>query len=448
MSNEHLLEVRNNGAEAAIIFLHGFSGNLEATWRSFYGYVIDDPLFNSWDVYSLGYPSNPMPGVNWWRTDPPISMISKFISAQVTHLNLAKYKVLKIVAHSMGGLVAQSICANSLEVAGKVAGIIHYGTPSNGLKKAKLFGFLNPQIRDMKWKSPFIMSLRGEWDKLQTSSHRLNFLSVAGMSDDFVPEQSSLAPFPKENHFVIPGDHLEIVRPQSSHSYPIEAFKVLFFGGDYSLSPSLSAAQAVERKEFEKAIELYRSCYADLDNEAFRLYALALDSLGFAEKAINVLEESHERGTDFRGILAGRYKRRWRNSGRSMKDADRACELYLDAYKESESNRDYGQCYYHAINLAFMEFVYRKDKMKAARWARQAKDYAENDLYSAWALATCAEALIYMGDIKGGLEVYDKAFHDTRFGPRELMSMLWQLSEINELMRNEDVERWIASVTS
>eukprot|EP00831_Metopus_contortus_P028580 TRINITY_DN23704_c0_g1_i2.p1 TRINITY_DN23704_c0_g1~~TRINITY_DN23704_c0_g1_i2.p1 ORF type:complete len:408 (+),score=49.11 TRINITY_DN23704_c0_g1_i2:93-1316(+) len=353
-----------------------------------------------------------------------------------------------INAEYMGGLVAQNICSNSSEVAEKVVGVIHYGTPSRGLKKAKCFGFLNPQIRDMKWDSPFIVSLRERWDKLQSRGCRPNFLSVAGMSDYFVPEQSSLGPFPKEHHFAIPGDHLEIVRPTSCCSYPIEAFKTHFLGDQYKVSPSLSAAQAVEKKEFEKAIELYSSCYADLDDEAFKLYALALDSLGYSEKAIKVLEDSLGRGTDFYGILAGRYKRRWRDAGRSMKDANRACELYSAAYKEAEDKNDCGQCYYHAINMAFMELAYIKDSLQAARWATLAMEHTKKDPHSPWAQATCAEALIYMGDIKEGLGAYDKAFHDGRFGPRELTSMLWQLSEINELMRNEDVERWIASITS
>ncbi len=438
MDSDSFLEIRNNAAAGAIVFLHGFTGHLEHTWGNFYRFVLEDKLFDSWDLFSLGYSSSYLPDKKGWSSDPSIGLITKYVQAQITHGPLSQYKALTIVAHSMGGLVAQNVCASSYEAADKVANVIHFGTPSRGLKKAKVFGFYKKQIRDMKWDGPFVLQLRDNWDRIQTSSYAPNFTTVVGMNDDFVPEDSSLGPFSEKHHFVIPGNHLDIVNPESGDSYPIEALKAHLFGKDFKISPSLSAAQAVERREFKKAVEIYSSCCDSLDDEAFTLYALALDSLGDFEKAINVLERNLDRGTDVHGILAGRYKRRWRKF-RSKFDADRACDLYAGAYEEARSKDDFGQCYYHAINMAFMALGYWKDDTKVNAWADRALKYAAKEPEDKWAKVTYAEALVYLGDVPQAINCYSEVLSSGKYTPREVSSILWQLSTLNEFLADDKI---------
>lgn len=52
-----LVDHRSSGADAAIVFLHGFSGDAALTWGSFADQLLEETTLRSWDVLSIGYPT-------------------------------------------------------------------------------------------------------------------------------------------------------------------------------------------------------------------------------------------------------------------------------------------------------------------------------------------------------------------------------------------------------
>jgi len=444
MGNENIFVVRDSGAKAAIIFLHGFSGRHNQTWNSFLAPVLKDPFFNGWDILSLGYPSLKGGWLPFWNTEPSIDTAAKLISTLTTTI-LKNYKALILVAHSMGGLVAQSICVESKEISEKVSHLIHYGTPSGGLQKARPLGFLNKQARDMKPDSDFLTDLRSKWVSYQEEPHSPQFRTVAGTNDAFVPTESSLAPFHSKFHAVVPGDHLQIVRPKENRWDSIEILKHHMTDQEIELSPLLNAALAVERMEFLEAISLYEKHADELDEEAFVLYALALDSTGKTEKAISILDKNATKGTDTQGVLAGRLKRRWFNSRRQT-EAERAYQLYSEAYAVAEKNDDHDQCHYHAINSAFMSLAYDKDKIEMEEWAKKALTHAQLATNDKWSQATIGEAYLYLGDTSNALESYRSALASGVFQPREIVSIAWQITNASSLLDNDDFENGILNI--
>jgi PGAP1-like protein. len=126
---------------------------------------------------------------------------------------LDAYGSIAILAHSMGGLLAQRALLSSDALRKRVSHLLLFGTPSNGLEKASPFHFWKRQIRDMATGSPFITTLRGDWTTTIGTTPPFTFVTVAGDKDEFVPRTSSIEPFPEPRRRVAYGNHLEIVKP-------------------------------------------------------------------------------------------------------------------------------------------------------------------------------------------------------------------------------------------
>lgn len=91
---------------------------------------------------------------------------------------------------------------------------------------------------------PFIKKLRDGWkqwiddqraDPKRLAQFRLTL--VAGMKDKFVPTDSSLDPFPFDEHEYCPGNHTEMVKPDAVGEVPFRILKHRLLRG------SVTAAQ-------------------------------------------------------------------------------------------------------------------------------------------------------------------------------------------------------------
>ena len=123
-----------------------------------------------------------------------------------------------------------------------------------------------------------------------------------------------------------------------------------------------AARVAVERNDFKAAIEALDPNRDDLDPEARVQLALALESVGRQEDAIDVLSRGGGTSTDVMGTLAGRLKRRWLASRRAP-DAERARNLYRQAFDlaAQAAKPDHAQAYWNGINVAFFHAAYSRD---------------------------------------------------------------------------------------
>lgn len=167
--------------ENVIVFLHGFLGDKDETWDRFTWILKAEENLHEWDILSFGYSTSLRPDIaGVWSADPDLPILSLHLRTRLEEMEpFSRYSGLVIVAHSMGGLIVQRALLDDSNLAGRTKGLFLFGTPSAGLKKAGLFSFLKPQLRNMNSDSDFIRSLRRDWDGLYRNGTPFKFLSIA-----------------------------------------------------------------------------------------------------------------------------------------------------------------------------------------------------------------------------------------------------------------------------
>jgi pimeloyl-ACP methyl ester carboxylesterase len=417
----HLTSVRANGSDAAVLFLHGFASSGSPFGR-FPERLADEPALADWDLHLIGYNTGFGPDLERvWATDPSIELLAGYLRTRLRLDPLDDYTGIAIVAHSMGGLVAQEALLADAELADRVSHLFCFGTPSGGLRSARWGGFLKRQVSDMAAGGEFIDSLRTRWEERFGAARPFDLWVVAGDRDAFVPASSSLDPFPPEVQLVVPGDHLEIVDVQAKGSMSEQIVVEGLVGNAAPAGPWNAARVAVEQREFDRAVRELLPNVAELDEAHLVDLALALEATGRREEAVEVLREHAGRhSTDAKGTLAGRLKRNWQTEGIEA-DGEAAHRLYAEGLASAESAGNHDQAYYHAINVAFMELAFGADRAAARRAAKQALEHCAAAPAGYWRSATEGEAHLYLEAWPEALAAYRQAvgFNPS---PREIES--------------------------
>jgi hypothetical protein len=428
-----LVEHRVTGAEAAVVFIHGFSGAAAATWTGFIELLLEDPQLANWDVLSIGYATSLRVDVpRIWAADPDLGMCALGLRTRFSLAPLNRYRALVLAAHSMGGLVAQRAVLDDKTLSIRLVQLFLFGTPSAGLAKATLGALMKKQLRDMAPGGPFITNLRRDWTERFGEAPGFILHVISGERDVFVPPSSSLGPFPPHSHIGIPGNHLEIVRPDGPEHVGLQIMKqALSSGGRRTTSIIDGAKLAAELGHFNVVVATLYPQAGELDDSALVALALALEETGRGRQALDVLERHHRRvrtSIDALGVLAGRLKRRWLNE-RRLRDFQRARSLYERGLAQAEAGSDSEQAYYHAINIAFLDLMALpeasaiRDPIKAM--AQRALGHCNQTPPSAWRHATEGEAALFLEDLDGATKFYRAAIELTQ-SPRELDSMYSQ----------------------
>ena len=436
-----VIEYRNKNQKACIVCVHGFTGSNAQTWGKFPELLIATPEMAEWDIVSLGYSTALIPDlVGIWSADAPIDKLATLFRTTV-NVGLQRYQSIAILAHSMGGLVVQRAFVDDADFTQKVSHLFLFGTPSNGLKKTSLVTFLKRQLRDMKFGSDFIKDLRAKWGTKFAAGLPFTFWTVAGERDEFVPATSSLEVFPEDRRAVIPGNHLEIVKPDDQKHLGFQLVTKTLLGKAAPAGPWNSANVAVESREFRKAIQILENHVNELDEPGLVRLALAYEAVGRGADAIKLLETLGKDRTDAMGTLAGRFKRRWIVERRKQ-DYDRALKLYSDALELSKGVPD--QLYYHAINVAFLNFAVGKTDT-ARELAQKAFSYAEQGDSKVWRKATQGEASLILGNDDAAVSAYGRAI-DAGPTVREIESMYQQAMWIADLRRDRPLAEKLEGV--
>jgi alpha-beta hydrolase superfamily lysophospholipase len=90
-------------SDTAIVFVHGFTGDVEKTWRRIPEFLRNNPGLNDWDLLGVGYQSNrrfDLTGL--WSSDARLEEIAIMLHSR-TELGPERYRRLAFIAHSMGG---------------------------------------------------------------------------------------------------------------------------------------------------------------------------------------------------------------------------------------------------------------------------------------------------------------------------------------------------------
>lgn len=447
-SAPRVVKHRVEGKKAAVVFIHGFSGRSDETWQQMIEILLSDPNVRSWDVFSVGYASSLRVDIlNFWAADPSINMLASGLATSLALEPFSSYGSIAIVAHSMGGLVAQRAICDTNGLRDKLSHLVLYGTPSKGLLKATYLGPLKQQLRDMAEDSKFIRKLRKDWDGQFDVSRPFELNVVAGDRDEFVNGNSSLGPFSDDVQMVVPGDHLSMIRPKTIEDEIYSILGGALSGKRKSQTYVDGAEVALEMREFHKVIGTLWNNRKKLDDNALVTLALALESVGRRDDAIAVLEsrDASSASSDVKGTLAGRLKRRWL-AGRVQEDFERAKGLYVEGLNEAESNGDHSQAYYHAVNVAFLELMILPPGSDISdniqELAKKVIEHCNTSKDSVWRRAALGEAKLMLSDLSGAKEDYAAALELA--SPRENESFSCQAVKVAARVFGADGARQIA----
>jgi pimeloyl-ACP methyl ester carboxylesterase len=403
--------------EQAVVFLHGFSGDRDDTWDRFPGLL--GTHVADWDIFTLGYATTFQPDVvGVWSADPDLPIIATMFRTQIGMEPLSRYESLTLIAHSMGGLVVQKALVDDPELSKRARHVILFGTPSGGLRKASWLKFWKRKLRNMGEDSEFIRDLRERWTVRFGDKPSFRLMVVAGSNDQFVPPESSLQPFDTSLHYVVPGDHLAMVKPGGEDAESVRL--VISALASKSAPADTAASLRVAAEQPPPNISQVVAAKGDaMSEDEVVEAALALDRSGKRDESVRLLERYQSAGTDVQGVLAGRMKRLWLES-EADDDARRALELYQHALKEALENNEHEQIYYHAINVAFLNFVAFNEQERARSMAELALQHCGQAPDNVWNAMTRAEANLYLGNRDIALDLY-------RLVPKQLAEP-WQLA--------------------
>ena len=188
----------SEGNNVAIVFVHGFTGDVEKTWGNIPEFLNQQPELAGWDLVGFGYESKRrFDIVNLWSADASLEEISTKLDTALD--GRPRYEKIALVAHSMGGLIVQRALVKYSKLRARVS-------PSHPVRDAQPragqghAGFV-AQAADPEHereRSVRRKPSRG-MDQARCGEEAAAAPRVAGESDQFVPPQllaRSLSPKP------------------------------------------------------------------------------------------------------------------------------------------------------------------------------------------------------------------------------------------------------------
>jgi TIR domain len=148
-----------------------------------------------------------------------------------------------LIAHSIGGLVAQQAILNSQILSDRLTLLALLGVPSAGLRVSRLIGFFRrTELREIDAGGKWIAALRANWAERFGERPPFKVAAVAAAMDEIVPAESSLGPFPSSQQFVVPGSHESIIKPKSQDDVIVQLLRHQLTGGLPGLSAEIKLA--------------------------------------------------------------------------------------------------------------------------------------------------------------------------------------------------------------
>ncbi len=414
IKKEVVANFRNTeNANNLILFVHGFSGAAASTFGNVPSLLMKQEKLDGWDMAPLGFAGNVMPemGYNVWASVTDLNIISSYLATSIKH-KYSKYKRIALVAHSLGGLVAQQaiIQLHDFEL-NKVSHLLLFGTPSNGISENVIADLDQDDLKELSQNSNYIKTLRQKWNERFKDSYPFSFKTIAATKDNFVNITSSLEPFPKKYQTVVEGDHFGIVSIEDENS---DTFNLIInsltnnkFHSQFSSSEEINIALG----NYDEVIKELLPNSNSLDAKGLERLVFALEGADRAEEALHILDSNAlvQENSNLLGVIGGRFKRNYLNSS-FKKDGENAFNYYKKGLEIAETKNDFNQIYYLAINLAFLSIVCNSDMPTMTEYAQRALNALEKDPFnSLWKLATLGEANLYLGNFEASKEYYAKA---------------------------------------
>lgn len=238
---------KNNDSKNLVLFIHGFTGDIQ-TWSHSNGSTFPDLILKNdyvnknFDVAAYEYFSLLLDicskGRNAFKTiaslfrrktqkkekNIDISELSNNLKTQI-RFELAQYDNIFIVAHSMGGLITKDLIVKDIVETGQtnIRLFISLAVPHLGSEKAVLGSLIssNLQVDNLRPLSDFIGNLNQQWIKLP---NKPIVKYIYGTHDDYVPKVSAESiEIEDKDVCSFPEDHESISKPKDESNTLVKA---------------------------------------------------------------------------------------------------------------------------------------------------------------------------------------------------------------------------------
>ncbi|WOD43824.1 caspase family protein [Hwangdonia lutea] len=409
-----------------LLFVHGFSGESKDTFGNIPKMLQADSNFDGWAMKPLGYSPvvQPQLGKDIWGAILDVDKIAGFLKTSIKY-KFKDYNRIAIVAHSLGGLMAQkAILGLDADHRNRISHLIMFGTPSNGIAPEVLAKQWNKKYSALSSEGDYITSLRKQWKDTFNHTYPFKLKVAASSEDEYVSVESCHKPFDETHCEIVDGKHLQMVKPDNEKD---DVYALIL----NTLTGSKFFNQFTNKEEINLTLGKYDAVVKkllpnkdDLDKRGLTQLIFALEGLERKNEVYEILNHHPmaKNNTDLMGIIAGRHKRDYLKTY-SYKSSQLSRDYYSKALEISVENEAYSQIYYHAINLAFLSIVTDPEtgKSEMKKYANQALEATEHCDDNLWKYATVAEANMYLGNLERAKEFYIKA--STNIPIREKVSM-------------------------
>ncbi|MCF6167091.1 alpha/beta hydrolase [Lutibacter sp.] len=398
-------------ANNLLLFIHGFSGEAADTFGIIPKLLMEDERMNGWDMKPLGYSPHVTPefGKDIWGDIQDIDKISNYLVTSFKY-KFDKYDRIAIVAHSLGGLIAQkAIIELTKNLRDKISHLILLGTPSNGIDSAVLTNSWDNKYKQLSSDGNFIKNLRKEWSSTFKNNYPFHLKVAAATDDEYVSTNSCFNSFNDEHCEIIEGNHLSMVKPK-------DAFNDCYMLIINTLTNNNFHNQFTNNEEINIALGKYDAVVKKLlpivdkiDVNGLKQLSFSLEGMDRKEEALEIITNHPlaKENLDLFGIIGGRYKRSYLKTF-SKEDGELSFEYYNKGLQQALKENNLNQIYYQSINLAFLSLIKDNNEIAMKKYANLALEAATKCRDNLWKFATIAEANLYIGDLEFSKKMYSK----------------------------------------
>ncbi len=221
--------VRQANKDSVIVFVHGVlgdsqswtNGSTKAYWPAL---MKDDPYFNDFDIFVIGYPSRLFHSS--YTVDELVEVMRRDIDSAGV---FAKHKHVYFLCHSMGGLVVRGYLTRYRNRASQVPMIYFFSTPTTGAEIASMASLLshNRQIQGLLPidANEYLASVQKDWLAAQFSIASYCAYETQDTYGIRVVGESSATNLCNRPLDPIDANHLDIVKPRDIKDAPYISFR-------------------------------------------------------------------------------------------------------------------------------------------------------------------------------------------------------------------------------
>lgn len=292
MEQDFIFYEQKEDCRNLILFVHGFTGNAEETWKNKNGNTFPILLLenkyikSNFDIASYSYYSTLL-GLfaakstyrkitniifNKTKANEKNLDIEELASNLRNHIRftLGQYDNIYVIAHSMGGLITKSLIVGDLNKDGftKLKLFLSLAVPHQGAELSVIGGLIssNLQIKNLNPVEAFINTLNQQWINLEKPTTKYFY----GSYDNVVTKHSAVALDKYEKDVVsVKEDHSSICKPSDSKSILIiSTVKFLIEEHKYALLGDAGFQNLPKEEQLNDELFFIKLIVADISKES------------------------------------------------------------------------------------------------------------------------------------------------------------------------------------